>query len=111
MEEYVELMILAYFKQYGPNYSVFDLKNKIGISLVLINDIIDRMIEKEMLRVHNSLIEITQYGRIYLSRSDLESYSFWNDDYKINSSIKQLPMQQIFPVKEFSKKKWRGGNK
>lgn len=47
MDEYMELLILVYFKQYEQNYSIFDLKEKIGISLAMLNTMLDNMIKKK----------------------------------------------------------------
>ena len=111
MDEYIELLILAYFKEYGQNYSIYDLKEKIGISLAMLNTILDNMIEKDILCIDNNILVITQSGRILLGDSEMEAYSFLDDNFSATNNIIKWPIDKVYPIQGFSKNKWRGSGK
>lgn len=111
MDEYMELLILAYFKQYGQNYSIFDLKEKIGISLAMLNTMLDNMIEKNILCISSNLLAITQSGRLLLANSEMETYSYLEEDFQVIYNIEKWPMDKVYPIRGFSKNKWRGSEK
>lgn len=111
VDEYIELLILAYFKQYGQNYSIYDLKEKIGVSLVMLNTMLDNMIEKNILCISNNLLAITQSGRMFLASSEMETYSYLEDDFQVTYNIEKWPTDKVYPIQGFSKNKWRGSGK
>lgn len=111
VDEYMELLILAYFKQYGQNYSIFDLKEKIGVSLAMLNTILDNMIEKDILCINNNLLVITQSGRMFLGNSEMETYSFLEDNFQVINNIEKWPIDKVYPIQGFTKNKWRGSGK
>ncbi len=111
MDEYMELLILAYFKQYEQNYSIFDLKEKIGISLAMLNTMLDNMIKKNILCISSNLLTITQSGRLLLANSEMETYSYLEEDFQVIYNIEKWPMDKVYPIRGFSKNKWRGSEK
>jgi predicted methyltransferase len=111
VDEYIELLILVYFKEYGQNYSIFDLKEKIGVSLAMLNNVLDNMLEIGILCINNNLLEITQSGRVLLGNSEMETYSFCEDNFPISYNIEKWPIDKVYPIQGFSKNKWRGSGK
>ena len=100
MIEYVELLILAYFREYGTRYLASDLANKLGVTLDL---------EKKELCIKENMISISKEGRLILDDSAMENYSFESESYLINVGKERWPKEKVYPVHGFSKNKWRGG--
>jgi len=111
VDEYIELLILVYFKEYGQNYSIFDLKEKIGVSLAMLNNILDNMIEIGVLSINNNLLEISLSGRVVLGNSEMETYSFCEDSLPVTYNIEKWQIDKVYPIQGFSKNKWRGSGK
>ena len=108
MDNYVEGLVLAYFRQFGREYSLYDLKDKIGISMGLLNEILDELFQKGFLEYRDNLIGLTISGRIALSNSELEGYLFDEENYLDKEEIIKWPLDKVYVVHSFSKKKWRG---
>lgn len=109
MDEYVILLILAYFKNYGQNYSLNDLKSSIGVSLWQLDEYIDSLIEEGLLVINDDkLLALSLRGRLKLASSDMEYYEYADSSECLDN---RWPLEKAFPVKGFSKKKWRGVKK
>lgn len=109
MIEYVELLILAYFREYGTRYSASDLANKLGVTLDLLNSYLEEMLERKELCIKENMISISKEGRLILDDSAMENYSFESESYLINVGKERWPKEKVYPVHGFSKNKWRGG--
>lgn len=107
MDEYIRLLILAYFKEFKEEYNLVELKEKIGISFNMLDNYISELIESDKLYYKHNMLSISQKGRIQLMNSELENYSFCNDLEKEFLNEK-WNIEKIYCVHEFSKKKWRG---
>ena len=105
MIEYVELLILAYFREYGARYSASDLANKLGVTLDLLNSYLEEMLEKKELCIKENMISISKEGRLILD----DSAMFESESYLINGGKEKWPKEKVYPVRGFSKNKWRGG--
>lgn len=108
MDNYVECLVLAYFKQFGQEYSLYDLKDKIGISMGLLNEILDSLFQRELLEYRDNLIVLSKRGRLALSNSELEEYLFGEEKYLGKEEVTKWPLEKVFVVHGFSKSKWRG---
>lgn len=108
MDNYVECLVLAYFKQFGQEYSLYDLKDKMGISMGLLNEILDGLFQRGLLEYRDNLIGLSLSGRIALSSSELEDYLFDEENYLDNEEVIKWPLNKVYVVHGFSKKKWRG---
>ena len=79
MDEYISLLILAYFKEFKEEYNLTELKEKIGISFNMLDNYICELVEEEKLHYKQNMLSVSQKGRLELLKSDLENYSFCND--------------------------------
>lgn len=109
MNEYVELLILAYFREYMARYSASDLAYKLGVTLDLLNSYIEELLENKELCINENMISISKKGRLVLANSDMENYSFDSESYLINDGKEKWPKEKVYPVHGFSKNRWRGG--
>ncbi len=109
MNEYVELLILAYFREYKARYSVSDLAYKLGVTLDLLNSYLEELLEKKELCINENIISISKEGRLVLGNSDMENYSFDSESYLIDDGKESWPKEKVYPVHGFSNNKWRGG--
>jgi len=107
MDEYVELLILAYFKEFHENYDLTVLKEKVGLSYGMLDEYLNELIDNNKIEYRNNLLVITQLGRLSLAKSKLENYSYTSDLDKIYSND-SFDLETIYCVHEFSNKKWRG---
>lgn len=108
MNEYVELLILAYFREYGARYSALDLLCKLGVTLDLLNSYLEELLERKELCINENMISISKEGRLALNDSDMENYSFDSESYLIDGGKEKWPKERAYPVHCFSKNKWRG---
>ena len=108
MEEYVELLVLVYFRDHTEEYSFSELREMIGVSLKQLDEIIDRMICEKKLIYEDSMLRISFGGRIMLMDSSMEDYRIVNEE-EINSRLLKAnwPIDKPYFVSKFSKKKWR----
>lgn len=111
MNEFVELLILAYFREYKTRYSASDLAYKLGVTLDLLNSYIEELLEKEELFINRNMILISKKGRLVLDNSDMENYSFDSESYLIDGVKEKWPKEKVYPIHSFSKNKWRGVGK
>ena len=109
-DNYIELLILAYFKQYNSRYDLTNLKDEIGLSFKLLDEYIDKLIIEKKLEYKHYLLSLTVTGRVYLANSKMENYSFNADVEKMHSKEK-LSLDTIYCIDEFSKQKWRGSKR
>lgn len=108
MEEYIELLVLTYFRDHTEEYSLSELREMIGVSLKQLDEIIDRMICEKKLIYEDSMLRISFDGRIMLMDSSMEDYHIVNEE-EINSRLLKAnwPIDKPYFVSKFSKKKWR----
>ncbi len=85
MNEYVELLILAYFREYSTRYTASDLAYKLGVTIELLNSYLEELLEKKELCIKENMISISKEGRLVLENSDMENYSFDSESYLIDS--------------------------
>ncbi|MCC2816744.1 hypothetical protein LK537_05495 [Lachnoclostridium pacaense] len=107
MDEYVKLLILAYFKEFNGRYNLEKLKEKIGISFNMLDNFIGELVENSELSYKNNMLSITQKGRLKLINSEMEDYSY-SINLENEYSNSRWSIEKIYTVHEFSKKKWRG---
>ncbi len=110
MDRYVQLLILAYFREIKTEYQLTDLREKIGIPFHMLDDYIDEMIKAAMLQYDNNMIRLSEKGRLELLHSEMEDYSFTNDLEEAFTG-KKWEIDNIYCVGKFSQKKWRGSKK
>lgn len=107
MEDYVEGLVLAYFGQFGQEYSLYDLKDKIGLSMGGLNEILDGLFQKGLVEYKDDLIRLSMRGRIALSSSELEGYLYDEENRFDKEENMKWPVDKVYAVHGFSKKKWR----
>ncbi len=108
MNNYVEYLVLAYFRQLGQEYNLYDLKERIGISIRMLNEILDDLFNRRLLEYKDNLIVLSKEGRLALSNSDLEEYTFDEEEYFEKEDGVKWPLEKVYVVHAFSKNKWRG---
>lgn len=103
MDEYMELLILAYFRNYKESYSLTELKDNLGISFGQLDSYLDCLQTERKLMFCEHMLQITEKGMIQLLTSEMSGYSF-----QINGSDFENEIDVIYKVHKFSRKKWRG---
>ena len=106
-DEYLLLLILAYFKEHVEDYSFAELADELGCSIIKLSDYIEKLISAYLLEYHNNLLSITLEGLNYLCQEGMAYYTF---DAKINDLYEneKLPEDEVYISHAFSKKRWRG---
>ena len=66
MDDYLELLILAYFREVGEEYSLYELKEIIGVSIKQIEEMVDALLDEKLLMYQNYLLTLSIKGRINL---------------------------------------------
>ena len=102
MDEYVELLILAYFRNYKEAYSLTELKDNLGISFGQLDSYLDHMQTERKLMFCGNMLQITEKGMIQLLTSEMRDYRF-----QMNESDSENEIDVIHKVHKFSGKKWR----
>ena len=112
LDEFSELLILAYFKEYKDDYSLFELKELLGVSFESLDNGLEELIHDEQLCLNDrNLLSLTHKGRIRLMDSGMENYSFKQDNTHDNCEVEKWPLTKPYCVHDFAKFKWRGSEK
>lgn len=108
MEEYVKLLVLAYFKNHLGEYSLSELREIIGISFVQLDYILEQMISDGELFFEDAKLRISFKGRLFLMNSSMEGYKEVPEG-EVDKGLlgEPWPIDKPFYVRKFSKKKWR----
>lgn len=106
MSDFIQLIILAYFKEYKSNYSIVDLSNRIGCSIGKTMEYLENLINKELLIYESDLLRLTLKGRITIFENSMDNYSFEQNTLN-GDRIENLTVEQVYCPHEFSKEKWR----
>ena len=105
MDEYIELLILSYFREYKEEYSLTDLKENLGVSFSMLDEFLGQLITEKKLIYSDNMLQLTEKGLIVLLTSRMKNYYFQSQkEYE----IQQGDQSQIGKIRGFSKKKWRG---
>ena len=97
MNNYTELIVLSYFKQYGEKYDVSELMRLAGLTAYQLNNILENMIKEERLFYDDYLLSITEKGMASLVASNLALYNFNDDSYDICDINKEKSIALGFP--------------
>lgn len=100
-QHFKELLILSYFKQYN-DYSLVQIASEIGVSLNKLVDLIDGLIEKGYIERRDDLLSLSFSGRIYLQKSSVEFYDYYNDYNSIEELRKKAwDLDRIYIPEKF----------
>jgi hypothetical protein len=106
MDEYLKLLILAYFKNHIGEYSFEELRKSVGVSGLQFGEIMDEVFVERLLKYEDAKIFLTFKGRMLLMNSSMEEYHEVDDIEEVLFREK-WPIDKPFIVHGFSKKKWR----
>lgn len=104
MDEYRKLLILQYFLEKKENYNINEITVKLGISNMKMLNLIGNLIEMNLLKYNNYLLEITDSGRQNIEKNDI--YIMYNNDI-VNTEInilEKMNIDDIYIPKKFLKK-------
>lgn len=107
MDEYLKLLLLAYFKSHNEEYDLVELNKKLGVPFSQFMELIDVVVAEELLGYYNSKLTLTFKGRMRLLHSSMEYYCEI-DNIENCFYGKKMDINDPFLVRGFSKKKWRG---
>ena len=110
VDRYVQLLILAYFRELKTEYNLTDLREKTGIPFHILDDYIEEMMKAAMLQYEDNMICISETGRLELLHSEMKDYSF-SSELEEAFPAKKWEMDKIYYIRKFSGKKWRGNKK
>lgn len=105
MDDYLELLILAYFKQ-SRSYSISSITSMLGTSLRKTSDLIDSLLEKKYLIYTDGLLQLSDVGRLQIQNHDVDYLHFDNDEFrvpKVNPSG-AWPKDRIYIPEKFLRK-------
>ena len=102
MDDYLELLILAYFKQ-SRSYSISSITSMLGTSLRKTSDLIDGLLEKKYLIYTDGLLQLSDVGRLQIQNHDVDYLHFDSDEFrvpKVNPS-EAWPKDRIYIPEKF----------
>lgn len=104
MPDYIELLILSYFKQFRE-YSYQEISELLGMPMVLVDEHINKMFSNNLLEYRDNMLALSFKGRIILQESVMEDYSFDVTNSKIDGFIeKAWQIDDIYIPKRFLEK-------
>lgn len=104
MPDFIELLILSYFKQFRE-YSYQEIAELLGMPMVLVDEYINEMFSNGLLEYRDYMLTLSFKGRIKLQESVMEDYSFDVSNSKIDSFIeKAWKLDKIYIPKRFLEK-------
>lgn len=110
MDRYVQLLILAYFREFKTEYNLTDLREKTGIPFHMLDDYAEEMMKAAMLQYEDNMICISETGRLELMYSEMEDYSYISKLEEVFSG-KKWETDKVYCIRRFSEKKWRGNKR
>lgn len=105
MDDYLKLLILAYFKQ-SQSYSISTIAGMLGISLRKTSDLIDTLLEKKYLVYTDSLLRLSDVGRLQIQNHEVDYLCFDSTEFqvpKVNPS-EAWPKDKIYIPEKFLRK-------
>ena len=105
MDEYLELLIFSYFREYKEEYSLTDLKDNLGVIFSRLDEYLGQLITEKKLIYSGNMLQLTEKGLIILLTSRMKNYYF---QLQKEYEIQQSDQKQTWKIRGFSKKKWRG---
>ena len=104
MNDYIELMILSYFKQ-NSEYSYAELAQLLGLPIITVSNHIENLISRNLLEYKDRLITLSFKGRIVLQNSELEFYDYFNTNINFdNFRNNAWPIERVYVPDNFLKK-------
>lgn len=82
MDDYLQLLILAYFKQYHT-YSINDIARLLGTSPQKITDLISDLLQKNYLEYSDDLLRLSPAGRLQIMNHKVDFLVFDSGDLQI----------------------------
>ncbi len=76
MDEYINLLVLAYFKNNQDDYSYLKLSRMLGLTIANLEKYIDENIENRNLQITNDMLQLTPKGRLLLMNKSIDSLDF-----------------------------------
>lgn len=108
MDEFVQELILAYFKERKEQYSFQELAMFFGISQNAATEYIQSLISLGELEYSDSLLRLTLKGRTRIQNSSVDYFRFNQEEVSnINSDVnvqEAWPIDRVYIPKSFSRK-------
>ncbi len=82
MDNYLKLMILAYFKEKQDHYSIYDVMRTLGISISKLDSLLDELIENDLLKYDANILGLTKKGRLQLVNKSIDYYKYSEPDIR-----------------------------
>ena len=104
MDEYLQKMILAYFKEHST-YSTIDLSRRLGVSVERTVEIIEKLVDLEAVDIKEGTMVLTLKGRLKLQNKIEDCYIFdgHKDITKVNF-VERWDINKIYVPDRFMKK-------
>jgi len=108
MDNFIQELILAYFKVKKSQYSFREIAEHLGISLNATTECIQTLISQDELEYADSLLRLTLKGRTRIQNSAVDYLTF--DQAEANYQISDVDMNEAWPIdqvyipKRFSRK-------
>ncbi|QOX65113.1 hypothetical protein FRZ06_18065 [Anoxybacterium hadale] len=104
MDEYLRLLMLAYFKEKKEKYSLYELRKNLGIAESYTLELINQLLEDGLLEIKNNLLSLSHKGRIFLMNNSLDWFSFEIEPMEQLFFHERWPLDKPYAPKNFSKK-------
>lgn len=100
MDEYKQLIILAYFKENYKTYDIYELMKLMGMSFKEVNNHINNLIDKRLMCFINDYLILTKIGEKFLVEKNMDAFSFNQTpvEHKKKMSINEIYVPKDFKI-------------
>lgn len=106
MNDYLSLLILAYFKKNQEGYSFLNLSRMLGISLELLEELIESHIDNGYLGYVNNMLSLLPNGRLLIMNKAVDSLDFSEENIEVDiiDSSNAWPLDRPYVPEKFTSK-------
>ncbi len=106
MDIYRKLLVLLYFKTYGKEYDLLELRQLLGLDNSHLDQILMELKSDELIAIEDYIIVITEKGLISLVANNINCNSHVSEDYNyknINTDNRMALDEPYVPKKFLTK--------
>jgi len=99
--QYKYLLVLSYFNQH-EEYLISELTSYIGVSSTVLTDMLDNLLEKNLIKYDNNMLQLTFEGRMKLQKSSAEFYDYYDNKNVIDEYLeKAWKLDRVYVPEDF----------
>ena len=106
MDEYINSLVLAYFKSNQDDYSFHTLAKMLGLTVENLEEYIDNHIKNGNLKYINNMLKLTSTGRLAIMNDSVDYFDFEEDSIRIDAidSASAWPVDKPYLPEKFTSK-------